>query len=558
MSEDTALSRAMKFAAKLDANKFEDWPYIEYKAMKKLIKHGVKKTSKNVTPHVTPAASPDIMQAGKKMLREPLLAAMGWQNEQFDLFLDKLREQRDVVEAFFVLELERNREQFELLLASLQSLFQGGGSKNGGGSKASDTDWRSESSLVRAATDLYRRLQQLRNYAILNYTGLVKLAKKFDKAHHPKTGDKGSAVVAEPTPPPLLGGWTAELQDSTLFTPDALDNLISQLEETYARHFCDGSVQVARATLLVRKVRPNSQMLVMLGVRAGVILTLTFWLLWDVLVDVRVMDLGLKMNRDRMWVATQMPLCRVGLAVVLMQFLWAGCLYVMSRARINFEYMLDFGPRANTNAGLAASDAARSLIFYLLSLLLFVKALIGELPKTICPGVFPVAMVITTVGSFSPLHSGSSCLHAIAIVLAAPCFPVDLFSVLVGDVLTSLVKPLQDLAYAVCYIGTREFLAPYPMQGDCHNSILRQEYVAPLICALPLWCRFMQCLRVFHDSHKRFPNLPNALKYSVAMLVVLFGEVHPSLVAGELGEAGEEGLLHWIHLCAAPERSTWR
>ena len=112
---------------------------------------------------------------------------------------------------------------------------------------------------------------------------------------------------------------------------------------------------------------------------------------------------------------------------------------------INFEYMLDFGPRANTNAGLAASDAARSLIFYLLSLLLFVKALIGELPKTICPGVFPVAMVITTVGSFSPLQSGSSCLHAIAIVLAAPCFPVDLFSVLVGDVLTSLVKPLQDL-----------------------------------------------------------------------------------------------------------------
>ena len=30
----------MKFAAKLDANKISDWPYIDYKAVKKLLKSG--------------------------------------------------------------------------------------------------------------------------------------------------------------------------------------------------------------------------------------------------------------------------------------------------------------------------------------------------------------------------------------------------------------------------------------------------------------------------------------------------------------------------------------
>ena len=54
------------------------------------------------------------------------------------------------------------------------------------------------------------------------------------------------------------------------------------------------------------------------------------------------------------------------------------------------------------------------------------------------------------------------------------------------------------------------------------------------MCALPLWCRFMQCLRVFHDSRQRMPALPNALKYAVSLLVVLFGTVHPTLMTSIL------------------------
>ena len=80
-------------------------------------------------------------------------------------FLSALRDQRDIIMTFYEAELNSNRAQLQLLLSQMAEISQMG-----------DANTRSESSIVRASTDLYRRLQQLRNYAILNYTGLVKLA----------------------------------------------------------------------------------------------------------------------------------------------------------------------------------------------------------------------------------------------------------------------------------------------------------------------------------------------------------------------------------------------
>jgi hypothetical protein len=73
---------------------------------------------------------------------------------------------------------------------------------------------------------------------------------------------------------------------------------------------------------------------------------------------------------------------------------------------------------------------------------------------------------------------------------------------------------------------------------------------------MPFGSRFMQNLRIFHDTHKRIPALPNALKYSTSMLVVLFGEMHPAIVAAV--EEKNLLLVHvaWVavYLCAAGAR----
>ena len=57
----------------------------------------------------------------------------------------------------------------------------------------------------------------------------------------------------------------------------------------------------------------------------------------------------------------------------------------------------------------------------------------------------------------------------------------------------------------------------------------------------------MQCLRVFADTHKRVPALPNALKYAISLLVVVFGAVHPTLIAA-FPSAHRDGTIHvaWL------------
>jgi EXS family len=46
-----------------------------------------------------------------------------------------------------------------------------------------------------------------------------------------------------------------------------------------------------------------------------------------------------------------------------------------------------------------------------------------------------------------------------------------------------------------------------PLQSFWYSSVL-----VPALCILPLWLRFQQCLRRYHDTGRRMPNLANALK----------------------------------------------
>lgn len=101
--------------------------------------------------------------------------------------------------------------------------------------------------------------------------------------------------------------------------------------------------------------------------------------------------------------------------------------------------------------------------------------------------------------------------------------------------MTSLVKPEMDWIYGTCYFGKGVFLSENVLQDSnamvyqcaaANNSWIRLV-ISPIVCALPLWFRFIQCLRRTYDSGERFPHLANALKYSLAMIVVLLSAFHP-------------------------------
>ena len=432
-------------------------------------------------------------------------------------FLKALRAQRGRVQGHYERESQRCREKIEHLLEGLAKKV---GKSVEGGSLPLKTHASAvtESSLTRASTDVYRTLQHLRNFCILNYTGLLKVAKKHDKA-----------VQSDRR---VLAAWKPELDETPFVKSAEIDVLCAQLEAAYAAAFYDGSIMSARATLLVRKDRASYWVIADLGIRGGFALTLVAWLIWDLTLDPTFLHLPKTLYPRDIWIKTQLPVYRASLALVVAHYVWAGVLYMWTKNRINFEYMFELDNKSKLSAMGAASSATRLAALLLLSLLLFSKALLGELPASISPGVFPVALFVAhALMMLLPRGHAARLCSSLGHVLAAPFFAVDLWSVFVADVLTSLVRPLTDLVYSCCYVITLEWQKPYAKQGSCADSPLFNDLAVPLLCALPMWCRFLQCMRIYNDTKKRNPALPNALKYSVGMLVVLFGSLHPTLVA---------------------------
>jgi hypothetical protein len=104
----------------------------------------------------------------------------------------------------------------------------------------------------------------------------------------------------------------------------------------------------------------------------------------------------------------------------------------------------------------------------------------------------------------------------------------------IGDVFTSTVRPLQDVAFTVfyCFSGLRGWWTQaYDLdsaQLPLETSWLLHTCVLPACMVSPLWWRFLQNLRQCYDTKQRWPYLGNAFKYFIAASVSMMGLFDPS------------------------------
>lgn len=119
--------------------------------------------------------------------------------------------------------------------------------------------------------------------------------------------------------------------------------------------------------------------------------------------------------------------------------------------------------------------------------------------------------------------------------IGAPFYKVEFRDGFIGDILTSMVKPMQDLAYTTFYLMSglqgwwvyRNLNNEDVINAPMEKSWLLHTVVLPACAVSPLWWRFCQCLRQCHDTKKRWPYLGNATKYFLAAQVVMFGVFDP-------------------------------
>lgn len=454
------------------------------------------------------------------------------------------------------------------------------------GQYRADAPATTRDSLKRALVELHRLLHHLENFALLNYTGFVKIQKKHDKWQQLHS----DMVKYQNTS--LLKAHDARLNAFAFSKAQKCRELLAEVETLFADRFCDGDRSVALATLLTKREIIINWAHIYLGMKVGVCLLLIVWVGWDSLIvptfrserERHVIDLVL---------TRAYPVYRGIGGLLLLHWLLGVSLYVWRSARINYRYIFELDPRRHRDSSLLTmsyadvlGDATNMSIVFLVNVLLYYKVVNSYFPEEILArGYYPLALALYTLYFYLSRAWRTGFLRTLWEIVASPLYAVTFFHTFVGDYLTSTVKVTQDLAWSVCFFSSGEYLLKDQVpnvyggehgsikdllsgtnvdddDGSCQNNVYFVHVVVPLVCALPLWWRFLQSLRRVYDTQTWWPNLPNAGKYALTQVVALFGLFHPLHPANDsmndpAATQQRAFLVFWLFLFTASSLYTW-
>lgn len=467
------------------------------------------------------------------------------QSEQLckDQFAKQLEEEMDKVKLFYVWKCKEIKEHFELLMASvpdeikyrkpdqsqkfsrtrllLKSVrnisnsidnFKTNNDNNFQQMHDEEKVHRAkeEDSIQRATIDLHRNAKLLINFAILNYTGFVKIIKKFrKKAENAKEAFKDD-----------LNNMNKDGREAEILAND--------MELRYAQWFCGGNVRVAQGQMLPKK-GDNLDMdwsQLRLGYRLGMCAILTVWICWDCVYGY-IVD-----GHTSIGGRTGFPVFRGCGGLLALHWFWGFSTFIWSRFRVNYIYLFDFDPRIVETPISIIGDVVDETLVYLILMLLYYKAGAHDMPEILPTGAYPFMLILYTVKKLIfPLRTRIPLWKSILVVITSPLNSSSFFQTYVADVFTSMVKVFQDLLWIICFVFSGDFLLSEDNLGDhphaWKDAFWYKHVAIPLICLAPLWFRFNQCLRRYYDTNKRFPHLANAFKYALSQCVTLFGAFHP-------------------------------
>uniref|UniRef100_K3WSV9 SPX domain-containing protein n=1 Tax=Globisporangium ultimum (strain ATCC 200006 / CBS 805.95 / DAOM BR144) TaxID=431595 RepID=K3WSV9_GLOUD len=431
-----------------------------------------------------------------------------------------------------------------------------------------DAPAATQESLKNSLVELHRLLNLLQNFALLNYTGFIKILKKHDKMF--------------PSLPSLRRDHKRRLQRFAFAEAQQCRELLRELEQVFADLFCESNRSVAIATLMTKKEDFVNWAHIYIGIKIGSCIILLVWVVWDSLVvptfkserERHIIDLAL---------TRAYPVYRGIGCLLLLHWLVGLSLYVWRLARINYRYIFELDPRNTQQYAEVFSDATNMTIVFLVNVLLYYKVVNGYFPEAILHrGYYPLLLSVYTFYFYIVRNWGKQhgLLRTLVEIVCSPFYSVTFFHTFVGDYLTSTVKVSQDICWSLCFFATQEFLEKdvipdagkrmSPLlhnaaldlgnsddiqQGGCQNNVYYVNVAVPLICALPLWWRFLQSLRRIYDTETWWPNLPNAFKYALAQVVALFGIFHP-FYSGDRDNV-EAFQITWIVLFTLSSMYTW-
>eukprot|EP01054_Gregarina_sp_Poly1_P009294 Gregarina_sp_Poly_1__9293@NODE_576_length_7467_cov_130_013649_g450_i0_p2_GENE_NODE_576_length_7467_cov_130_013649_g450_i0NODE_576_length_7467_cov_130_013649_g450_i0_p2_ORF_typecomplete_len550_score64_87EXS/PF03124_14/2_5e70SPX/PF03105_19/6_9e07SAP30_Sin3_bdg/PF13867_6/0_2_NODE_576_length_7467_cov_130_013649_g450_i044746123 len=197
---------------------------------------------------------------------------------------------------------------------------------------------------------------------------------------------------------------------------------------------------------------------------------------------------------------------------------------------VNYKFLLDIEPRSEINSTSVFKLASELTAFWICGFgLFFMDYRFGFFgTQSMHYWIYPLSQMLGQVLLFFLLCEPSSRRGIRKIIwetvkcsiLLNPALTLTLN--ISGDILTSIVKPLGDIEYIMCYYTTGVF---HEKPAVCSaDSVL-----VPLFTAIPFWIRFLQCFSRFLHADKgsgRQVHVGNMGKYLMSMSVVCLTSVH--------------------------------
>jgi len=351
--------------------------------------------------------------------------------------------------------------------------------------------------------ELYAKIDTLNNYSSLNYNSLKTFLKKYDvKLGTHLKDDFLQRIEALP--------WTAS---------NMLHSLNNNVKFLYAEIFTNGNL--AKALKELRPAAYRFSSFFKGGMFVGGSIPLLIIILYYIFTFPEFFSGPDWETSLYIWRGTGFPVI----------FLWAwGCLiFAWRRTYVNYVYILQLEVSSVVSYLDIFQMAGILSLGWLVGFLLFL-ATIGK-TWFFTPQLFPYLVLLFDISFlFCPFDifwrsSRWGLLYSISQILAAPFGRVQFRDFFVADFFTSMVLPLVDMAYGVCFLAYVPFVPEFDRYTAAQCLPLHAKYFSTVIPFLPFWWRFCQCLHKYYQTRLPFPHLVNAGKYMSSMLAVAIGTV---------------------------------
>ncbi|CAG8700960.1 22794_t:CDS:10 [Cetraspora pellucida] len=342
--------------------------------------------------------------------------------------------------------------------------------------------------IKKAAFELYRGAELLKNYRQLNKRGFAELLKRYDKI----TGINGSEYYMQ------------KVSESSFVKSRGLDRLMKEIETFYSNHFEESRKQAIKKLRSHNRTNTYHTAALRVGLCLGLSLSLLYYLVQN--------------NDNPLHLRFYMGLFIPTVFALLM----GAAMSLWEKTHINYKFIFELDPR--NNLGVYQYLELPSFMFLLLSFMMYsdYSNLFGFDYDDI-DIYLAVAFIVTAVTLFCPiriLHYNARRWFILTLgrIIAPFWFGIEFRDFFIADVLNSLSYTFIAIQLSFCHPWSGIHASCY---GSSYFKEITTNILQPFISSIPQWLRILQCLKRLWDTREMI-HLVNILKYLSVIISTFF------------------------------------